>query len=615
LILADPANDVSEWTAVDPQPEQRPDGETRAHNAELARGRLAFLLSLSASLSESLDYEETLRRLGRRTVESIADLCLIDVRNEDGSIVRVVAVHRDPALQPLADELHDRYAPSEAGPHPAAHVLTTGGSLMRHEMSDDYLRQTTRDERHFEIVKALGFESFMSVPLVARESILGSLTLVSSDPERRYGDEDLLMAQEVARRAAISIDNARLYTASTRTASQLEHLQSITDLAIGAARVDELLEGLLLRIIGALGTDQAVVLLLDEHEPALRARAAVGFELGVLDQVVVPVGRGFAGRLAASREPRVLSDPSEIAGISIPLGARAAVGVPLLLGDELVGVLHTSSDADRAFGPDEIKLLQLAAERMALAIRRTQYHEHEHEIAHLLQQSLLPASLPTIPGIELAVRFRAAGLGTEVGGDFYDAFPVGDDRWALAIGDVCGRGPIAAAVTGLVRNGLRALSVADPAPGAVLTGVNEAMLRSDADRFCTAVYATIDPVAEGARVTLGRAGHPAPLIVRSNGAVEPCAPRGTLLGVFPDISCEEAKVELDPGDAIVLFTDGLTERGIWKGDPAELETILASTGTRSAEDVAAILESMLGTGPVHDDVAIMVARALDPVTA
>jgi sigma-B regulation protein RsbU (phosphoserine phosphatase) len=597
---------------VEPQPEHRLEGEARAHSAEVARARLAFLLSLSASLSESLDYEETLRRLGRRTVETMADLCLIDVRNDDGSIVRVVAVHRDPELQPLADELHHRYAPSEAGPHPAAYVLTTGGSLMRHEMSDDFLRAMTRDERHFEIVKALGLQSFMSVPLVARNVILGSLTLVSSDPERRYGEEDLVMAQEVGRRAAISVDNARLYTTSTRTATRLKHLQGISDLAIEATSVDELLEGLLLRITGALGTDQAVVLLLDEHKPFLRARAAVGFEDGVLDQVVVPVGRGFAGRLAVSRAPRVLADPSEIAGISIPLDVKAAVGVPLLIGAELVGVLHTSSHADRSFGTEEIQLLQLAAERMALAIRRTQDHEREREIAHLLQRSLLPASLPTIPGVELAVRFRAAGLGTEVGGDFYDAFPVADDRWALAIGDVCGRGPVAAAVTGLVRNGLRALSVADPAPGAVLAGVNKAMLRSGADRFCTAVYATVDPVAEGIRVTLGRAGHPAPLIVRSSGTVEACAPRGRLLGVFPDIACEEAKLELDPGDAIVLFTDGLTERGQWKGDPAELESILASRGTGSAEDVAAMLESMLDPGSVHDDVAIMVARALDP---
>jgi GAF domain-containing protein len=492
--------------------------------------------------------------------------------------------------------------------------MIDGESSMRHEMTDEFLRETTHDERHFEIVKAIGFQSFMTVPLIARDQILGSLTLVSSDPGHRYGEDDLMMAEEIARRAAISVDNARLYTMSIRTATQLEYLQGISDVAMGAASVDELLEGLLARITGALGTDQAVVLMLDEHEPVLRARAAVGFEDETLDRIVLPVGRGFAGRLAASRVPRILADPSEIAGVSVPLDAKAAVGVPLLLDEELVGVLHTSSRADRSFGKDEIHLLQLAAERMALAIRRTQYHEREHEIAHLLQQSLLPATLPSIPGIELAVRFRAAGLGTEVGGDFYDAFSVGEDRWALAIGDVCGRGPVAAAVTGLVRNGLRALSVADPSPGAVLSGVNEAMLRSGADRFCTAVYATVDPVAEGVRVTLGRAGHPAPLIVRANGTVEPCAPRGTLLGVFPDIACEEAKVELDPGDAIVMFTDGLTERGQWKGDPAELGSILASAGTRSAEDVAAMLESMLDPGAVFDDVAIMVAHAVDPAT-
>jgi phosphoserine phosphatase RsbU/P len=592
-------------------PEQVLGGRARApETAEVARSRLAFLLSLSAALSESLDYEETLRRLGRRSVETIADLCLIDVLLEDGSINRVVAVHRDPAMQPLADELRERYAPAGSGPHPAAQVLSTGEPVMREEMSDEFLRATTRDERHLEIVTTLGFQSFMSVPLTARSAILGSVTLVSSDPDHRYGPEDLALAQEIARRAAVSVDNARLYTAATRAAVQLGHLQEITDVAIGAASVDELLDGLLHRIVDAVGTDQAVVLLLDEHEPILRARAAVGFEGEDLERISLPLGRGFAGRVATSREPRVLTDLSEIAGISVPLDARAALGVPLLLEDELIGVLHTSSRLERTFGADEIRLLKLAGDRMALAIRRTELHEREHEIAQLLQRSLLPTTLPTIPGLELAVRFRAAGLGTEVGGDFYDAFAVGPDRWAISVGDVCGRGPVAAAVTGLVRNGLRALSVADPSPAAVLAGVNQAMLRSGADRFCTVVYATIEPAADGMQLVVGRAGHPAPLVIRADGTVEACSPRGTLLGVFSDVGCEEAKVELAPGDSIVIFTDGLTERGQWKGDQAELETLLGSSGPRSAEDVADLLESMIDPTAAVDDVAIVVAHAV-----
>jgi len=576
-----------------------------------ARSHLALLLSLSASLSESLDYEETLRRLGRRAVETIADLCLIDVLQDDGTIVRVVATHRDPELQPLADELRLRYAPSGTGPHPAARALSTGESMLSAEMTDEFLRETTRDEHHYEIVKRLGFQSYMTVPLFARGSTIGSVTLVSSDPDRRYGQEDLTLAQEIARRAAIAVDNARLYTAARRAAGELERLQAITDAALSAASVDDLLERLLVQITEAVETDRAVVLLVDEHEPLLRARAAVGFGDLPLERIELPLGSGFAGRVALSRKPVVLDDPSVIAGVSVPREARAAVGVPLLLEDELVGVLHTSSLADRTFGEGEIRLLQLAADRIAVAIRRTELHEREHEIAQLLQRSLLPATLPDIPGVELAVRFRAAGRGTEVGGDFYDAFAVGDDRWAVAVGDVCGRGPVAAAVTGLVRNGMRALSVADPSPSAVLTGVNQAMLRSGVDRFCTVVYATLEPTADGVRVSVGRAGHPAPLVVRADGTVDPCVPRGTLLGVFDDVACEEVKLELAPGDSIVIFTDGLTERGQWNGDPGELESLLASATPRSAERIAALLESMIDPGAAVDDVAVVVAHALE----
>jgi serine phosphatase RsbU (regulator of sigma subunit) len=159
---------------------------------------------------------------------------------------------------------------------------------------------------------------------------------------------------------------------------------------------------------------------------------------------------------------------------------------------------------------------------------------------------------------------------------------------------------------------MRALSVADPAPSAVLTGVNQAMLRSGVDRFCTVVYATLEPTADGVvRVAVGRAGHPAPLVVRADGTVEPCAPRGTLLGVFEDVACEEVKLELRPGDSIVVFTDGLTERGQWDGDPRELESLLASATPRSAERIAALLESMIAPGAAVDDVAVVVAHARD----
>jgi len=184
----------------------------RLYDAEReAIKRLQFLLDASTTLAASLDHAEGLRALARLAITALADLCLIDIVDETGQIRRVAACHADPDKQRMTDILEERYAPGTGGMHPAARVIRTGKAEYRSDMADDFLRATTQDADHYRLVRELGFTSYMSVPLVARGRILGAITLVSSGSGHRYGARDLELGEDLARRAAIMVDNARLY--------------------------------------------------------------------------------------------------------------------------------------------------------------------------------------------------------------------------------------------------------------------------------------------------------------------------------------------------------------------------------------------------------------------
>src|SRR5919204_459759 len=190
------------------------------------------------------------------------------------------------------------------------------------------------------------------------------------------------------------------------------------------------------------------------------------------------------------------------------LGLRSAIVVPLRARGRTFGALTlVTAESGRRYTQADLALVEQIGERAGLAIDNARLYRREHEIASMLQRSLLPGALPEIPGLEVAARFHAAGEGVEVGGDFYDVHPVGEGRWALAVGDVCGRGPEAAALTSMARYAARALSQVTEVPSELLVGVNRTMLQSGADRFCTMVYAVARPSPEGASFTLSRGGH------------------------------------------------------------------------------------------------------------
>ncbi len=292
------------------------------------------------------------------------------------------------------------------------------------------------------------------------------------------------------------------------------------------------------------------------------------------------------------------------------------VVVPLRARGRVLGALAAGFDAlDPARRDDALALLEDLGRRAALALDNASLYAERGAVARTLQRSLMPPDLPRIPGAQLAARYRAAGDGIELGGDFYDCFATGGDDWALVIGDVCGKGAEAAAITAVARYTLRASVLHSRRPAHVLAELNEALLRQGLDyRFCTVLYASVTPRPDGCEVVLATGGHPLPLVVRAGGSVEQAGAPGTLLGIVPDPEITERRVTLADGDVLVLYTDGVVEASptdlALDGD--RLAELLLACGDRDAGAIAEAVERKalaVQDGRLRDDVAVVVLRS------
>jgi integral membrane sensor domain MASE1 len=269
--------------------------------------------------------------------------------------------------------------------------------------------------------------------------------------------------------------------------------------------------------------------------------------------------------------------------------------------------------AQTFFGVAGVTVLVLAA----VITERRRAEETVEQIAGALQESLLPSRLPEVPGIDLAARFRPVGAGYQVGGDFYDVFEAPDGGWVVVVGDVCGKGPGAAAVTGLARYTLRAAAVYEQRPSRALAVLNDALRREHSAReLCTAVYARLERDADGFRVTSSAGGHPLPLLLRRDGTVEQVGAHGLMLGAQPDLHLTDTTVEIHPGDCLLLYTDGLTDAHAPAHTlaPADVESLLAScAGMRAGEIAERVVSAVLdlARSEPRDDIALVVLRIAD----
>ncbi|HSL10774.1 MAG TPA: SpoIIE family protein phosphatase [Actinomycetota bacterium] len=298
------------------------------------------------------------------------------------------------------------------------------------------------------------------------------------------------------------------------------------------------------------------------------------------------------------------------------LGLRSAMIVPLVARNRVLGAITFAAgdESGRRFDEHDLAFVGHLARRAALSLDNARLYRERATIASTLQRSLLPPTLPDVPHVDVAAVYQAAAIErNDVGGDFYDVFELSGDTWAATIGDVCGKGVEAAALTGLLRHTLRAETLHARAPAKVLRNLNTGLMRHGTDRFCTVALAFLRPTPTGVHVTVGCAGHPLPFVLRRDGTVQTLGEIGTVLGVLDEISVHDRDAELVPGDALVLFTDGLLDPR--RSDPVDedgLSLRLAGYAGRDARAIAEGLARSVGdpaTAP--DDVAIVVLRVRD----
>jgi anti-sigma regulatory factor (Ser/Thr protein kinase)/putative methionine-R-sulfoxide reductase with GAF domain len=393
---------------------------------------------------------------------------------------------------------------------------------------------------------------------------------------------------------------------------QVRHLYRLTDPALSELELEELLEELLIRIREALHVDTVAILLLDTETDELVARAAKGIEEEVEQGVRVPVGRGFAGRIAAGRIPIFMPEVGK-ADIHNPLlvqkGIQSMLGVPLIVESEVIGVLHVGTLTPRQFDQRDLAVLQLAAARAAPGIERARLFsalEHEHQVAMLLQRSLLPRALPEMTGIRVAARYLPAR--DEVGGDWYDVIELPRGLIGLAIGDVVGHGVRAAALMGQLRTALHAYAQEGHGPSLTLELVDRFVQAMGEYAMATAAYAVFDP--ESGRMRIATAGHPPPIIISQRSARVLDLTPGAPLGGFPYGTCPEQEFSVGTDETVVLYTDGLVERrGTPLSDAIErLATVLSRATTAERACQLAIREMVPEEG-LADDVAIVAMQS------
>ncbi|GIL30220.1 PP2C family protein-serine/threonine phosphatase [Actinocatenispora comari] len=395
---------------------------------------------------------------------------------------------------------------------------------------------------------------------------------------------------------------------SEEDAARLTAIDLLTDSALAELGLKDLLAELLDRTCEVVGADTATVLLLERGSGDLVATASRGLDEEVRLGVRIPMAQGFAGRIAASRKP-VQLDRIDATSVLNPIlwrsGLRTLLGVPLISFGEVIGVLHVGCFTARTFGDAEVRLLQLVADRVALAAQ-SRRSRLEHSAAEALQRSLLPARFPPVAGLELAARYLPSEQ-TGVSGDWYDAFLLDSGALGIVIGDVVGHGLPAAVVMGRLRSALRAYALEAEDPAEVVTRLDRKIQHFEPGITATVTYLVVEPSIEALRISV--AGHPPPLLAANGRRAEPLpTPTDLPLGIGVGRERRSMRVPLPVGTVLCLYTDGLVERrdrSIHEG----IEQLCALVdGTSALATCTAVVNGMVGNRVLTDDAAVVGLR-------
>ncbi|MEU5276530.1 SpoIIE family protein phosphatase [Streptomyces asoensis] len=492
------------------------------------------------------------------------------------------------------------------------------------------------------LLNGTGMRSVVTVPLKVEGRLTGSLG-VAAEASGRYSNEEALRLQFAADRIALAVESARLGELERLRRGSLSFLVEASDLLAGTLDRDQTLALMAQMTVPTLATWCAVYTIADqasdpylsyvlhEDEELIDGIKSLLSKISPPDPVPTPGARVWTAPAAAAHDAALRSSMRSLgltggpthqvsSGIGPTLATASAVGgetvvLPLVARNRVIGMLTLGKPTDEHFRQEILELAEDLSRRAALALDNARLYSERTAISQALQRSLLPPETPKIDGVEVEVIYRAAGEGNEVGGDFYDVFPISDGVYGFAIGDVCGTGPNAAAVTGLARHALRLLAREGLSGPAVLERLNSAILDEGArSRFLTLLYGEMRPREDGsAELKVVCAGHPLPLRLRQDGTVEAAAEPQPLLGVMDDLELYEETVTLDPGDVLLCVTDGVTERREGTrmlGDDGLADVLTTCTGLTAGAVAARIMRAVerFASDAPSDDMAILAMR-------
>ena len=441
-------------------------------------------------------------------------------------------------------------------------------------------------------------EASVAKVVVGEEVLISGFLHDVSERRRRQQEREELVRAQAARAEA------------ERVAEIVSGMQVLVDAALAHRTLDDIAADLVTRVRGVLGADAATIFLTDQETPEHLRLGASSLGTEPDDVAMFPFGDGFSGRVAASREPMLVRapDPADLRDPGMrDLEIDSLIAVPLSADNAVTGVLVVCASPPRRFTDDDMSLLRLAADRVALAIAHARVYEREHHIAEMLQRSLLPASLPRLPGLGVAARYLPAAAEAEVGGDWYDVIPIPGGGAGLVMGDVAGKGLAAASMVGQLRNALRAYALEGHEPAKVVDQLNRLVwAESEDSQMATLLYLVVDPTQSVARWV--NAGHPPPLLVGGDGGPQFLEGGASVpLGVLPFPSYEERSTELRPGGTVLLYTDGLVERpGAHIGEGmARLASLVGEAPADPERLCDHLLAHLVPAGGTPDDVALL----------
>ena len=620
---------------------ERPAPGPESASLAVLHERLARLQWVGARLTAARTTRDVVGVVLDEMAESVgasaATLALLD---DDGCTARVAGARGFP------EEMVARWATfavDAASDAPMAVAMATGEALVfrsgaevveRFPALADDIRSTAR-------------EALVALPLNADGRPIGAIGL-GFDEERRLDEDERRFFQSLALQCAVALDRSRAYEAEasarslaeaasrrlafvaeagTLLASSLDWERTLARVA--ALAVPRLADVCAISLEAEGRVDVVKVIHVDEeqaeairalyrrHPPRVSDEVGVGAVIRSGIEVLLPEVDDRVLRSIAADDEHL----ADLRAVTL----SSMVVVPLRVGARTLGALTFGTVGDRRLGLEDLVLGRELAARASQAIANAQLYRDRAHVARTLQATLLPPTTPRIPGLEVASRFVAGGDGVEVGGDFYDVFAAGvpgDGAWHVVIGDVRGKGVEAAALTGVARTTMRSAAINESSPSGMLRHLNEVLIRSeptdhaadeDDPRFCTMVVGTVTPTGVGFGVELAVAGHPLPFLLRADGSTEQVGVAGTLLGIVPDPEITDASVALRPGDALVLYTDGITERHVRdrffeeEGLARVLSRCAGFTASTLAERIETAARAFVEDAP-RDDLAVLVVR-------